>query len=186
MDIDDKIKERLYRIKALMERGATEGEREAAETQLLKLLKKHKLTMEDLRGDEAKQWYIFRWKNDQEYKLLIHCAMKACGWPKDSEVEMTRWNYKKRMTQKNAYSILLTRAQNAELEVMYDHYRKAWADALTLYLQAFIQTNDLARPADHSDSKEPEMTPEYREYLRRLFKTMKAIDASSPNKQLEG
>lgn len=67
--MDNEIKDKLAKVKELVNRGATEGERAAAKKALEKLLKKYNLR-EDALNEIHLREYIFTYKNNLEVDLL--------------------------------------------------------------------------------------------------------------------
>ena len=68
MNIDDKVKDRIAKIKALADRGV-DGEKTAASIQLDKMLKKYNLSDEDLDKIKLKK-YFFKYKTNLDKRLF--------------------------------------------------------------------------------------------------------------------
>lgn len=68
--MDDQLKDKISKIYELVKRGATEGEKSAAETALNKLLKKHNLTEEFIKTIHVKK-YSFKYATKLDLDLFI-------------------------------------------------------------------------------------------------------------------
>ena len=70
MSIPQELKDRLYKVYALVEHGATEGEKKAAHAAIERILKKYGKSLEDI-NDVLFQRYRFTYTTWLEEKLLI-------------------------------------------------------------------------------------------------------------------
>ena len=71
--MNEKLRARLDALYELIERGATEGERQAAKNALDRIIKKHKI---DPREGCKKTWYAFPYTWMLELELLCHILRK--------------------------------------------------------------------------------------------------------------
>jgi hypothetical protein len=187
--IPDKLLEKLLKVKALADGGATPEERDTAQQMLEAMLKRNKFTLEDLLGNqEQKKWYLFRWIDEFEETILTQVLFVALDWPDSFPIR--RWDHDKRAGVRKGFSVELTAVQYAEVSVAYEHYKAEWKRQVANFMSAFLQVNDLVRPfhkqTDDEVKEEPlPMTPEKRENLRQMFALMDKINRSTPLKQLE-
>lgn len=80
---DEALKRKVEAIQARVDRGSTEGERQAARTVLERLLAKHGLDINDVIPDPVKALidYTFQFKNTIEQQILVQCLFAATGGP---------------------------------------------------------------------------------------------------------
>ena len=74
----ENIKRRVRNLLSLAERGATEGERNAARKQLDKILEKYNIHPEKI-SVQVKKGYDFTYKSEHEMKLLLQVVVYALG-----------------------------------------------------------------------------------------------------------
>lgn len=137
------IKERARAVARLVEAGATEGERAAAEAALARLLKRYGLTVADLLDPRNKpQRYSFTFKDDWEKKLLIQVIGKVRG------VGELEYGNAKNQNRRKAKVIFvdLTPVEYAEVSYLYLEYVKAFREEFAVFLTAFIHKNKLVAP----------------------------------------
>jgi hypothetical protein len=117
--ITDELKEKLAKIYALVNKGATEGERQAAKHQLDKIIAKYGIG-EDMLADLHLKTYYFKYKTMVE-KLLI---MRLLNFfvPNDSKTIYYRtWNGTKAVKEV-CYS--LTYTDFVTIECSYEYFRR--------------------------------------------------------------
>jgi hypothetical protein len=114
----DKLFTRLSKIYALVERGATEGEKQAAKNIFDKLLIKHGLTEDDV-TEIVKKNYAFTFANYAEEILLVHlCAYVLNVWTCDVQ------RYAYRNEQRKVYIRNLTKLEYIQIVAMYEYFRR--------------------------------------------------------------
>lgn len=135
--------ELLNKLKALAnDTRGNENERQTAEKQLEILMKKYKITEEDLGKVERKErkiWHYWDW----EYRLVNQVCYKL--FP-----NFDRWSYRR---DKHHTYIELTDAEWIEFEYVYNIYKKDFEKELDLFFIAFIQKNHIFPELD----KDPEV-----------------------------
>jgi len=115
--IEASIRELLLKIKALAERGASEGERAAARGMLERKLAALKITLADLEHEEKEiVWFIYA--NEQERRVIAHIMMRL--FDLDSF-------YKSPLRKKRA-GYELTKAQTIEAAEWVRHYLSAFRE----------------------------------------------------------
>lgn len=144
--IPDDIIEKIRAIQALIERGATDGEKEAAANALRKLMDKFGVTEEQLSEFyEGRKKYAFTVKNKIDSTILFQCFRKVRNIVGDIQVWKSRGGRK--------FHLELTEAEFTELERMYKHYSKLWIEELDLLLAAFCGKHNLfAADAECADT----------------------------------
>ncbi len=176
--IPETIRERLLKIKALYERGATEHERATASHQLEKLLKKHGLKLDDLQQTPSFKKYRFHFRNEWEKSLLNQLAGYVSGW-------RTGGVYWKEGKKRTSILIELAPTEYADLIMLYDYYRKAWATDLKNFFGAWLEAQGLARPVSAKPDT-PELSAEAIAKLLLRYQLKQAIvRLPAPLKQLE-
>jgi hypothetical protein len=178
--IPESVMDYLRKIKALADRGATEGEKSVARALLDRLLEKHNVLYEDL-FEEKKDWHIFRWTSDTERTLFVGCLFKIVSWDPDREPRISTWNPAKQGHMKNGWRVELTAQQFIDVSIYYEHYQREWQTLQVEIFNAFIQKNSLAKPADPNNPARKQLTDE--EYMR-LMELMGAVKRTTPLKQI--
>lgn len=138
------MKDRLRKIYELSVRGI-DGERENAQALLIGLLGKHGLTLDDILDTDKRHHYDFRYKNEFERSLLNQIVARVLGTN-----EFGVWRRGKQRL--NIYD--LTASECAEVQLMYDEYRRALADELELTYRGFIQQQRLFAPRVADEDRE--------------------------------
>ena len=138
----DKIIDKLKKILALAERGE-QGEAINARIMLENELRKHGLTIKDLRS-ELKTPRIFPYKNMDEMTLFFHILISVCG-RKSDETKSASYNSKK----KRIY-VELTELQYIEILNMWEFHRKQLNKEkkrlLRDLMEAYINKHDIFDP----------------------------------------
>lgn len=178
---NDRIRERLQKILALARQGVG-GEKENAQRMLEKLLAKHNMTIADLDDTaEEKTTVEFKVKNDAEKKLLIQCAYKAIpGYSGDYFTYVRRGR-----KVSGLLGINMTRAQQVEIELMFNIYSKALKKHLEkqadVALSAFIQKNQIFAARSDEDGKGSELSDAD---LMALMAMMRGMESTPVLKQI--
>jgi len=95
--MNEELKSKLAKIYALVNQGATEGERAAAKTALDRLIVKYSLDGVDLESID-KSDYFFGYSSDLEKALLLQIAKKLVG--RDVEIYIRSWEKNLRISLK--------------------------------------------------------------------------------------
>lgn len=166
-DIPETIRDRLLKIKALYERGATDHERSVAFHHLEKLLKQYNLTLADLE-QRNEDYYAFAFTNAYERLLLIQLAGYIKNWHNAGV-------YYRDGKKRTSILLKLTAAEYADLKILYDYYRQAWAKALDDFYGAWLQAQGLTRPAESSDRELSEIEIAAILQRRRMMQSIEAL-----------
>lgn len=124
--------EKLKRLKALIDRPGTEGEREAAQALYDSLLEKYQIEEKQVAPEIKKRW--FRFKTKLERKLLIQIFYAVTG-------DATFWE--KVDHRRHDLGVDCTEAEKIEIEFLYNFYREALNKDLETFISAFISANDI-------------------------------------------
>lgn len=124
--------EKLKRIKALVDRPGTDGEKQAALALYNRLLEKYQLADNEVAEEIKKRW--FHYSLPIERKLLDQIIYAVTG---DTMI----WHYKDKRCRD--CGIECTEAEAAEIEFLFNFYRAELQKQLDLFMSAFIQSNDI-------------------------------------------
>lgn len=137
MEISDKIKSLLLKIKALADSGVG-GEKENAHERLNFLLRKYNVSMSDLESEEIKD---FEYSSEHQYR---HIIIQVCA-----SLRVPSF-YKRRS--RTCIIIECTNSQYIEICDKVDHYIKAYKEQLEIFNTAFYYKYNLY---DMSGTKKP-------------------------------
>lgn len=171
MAIPDDVIEQIKSIHNLIERGATEGEKEAAANALRRVMDRYGVTEEQLAEFyELRKKYPFTVKNKIDSTILFQCYRKVCNIVGDIQVWKAKGGRK--------FYLELTESEFTELEKMYQHYSKLWVAELDLLLTAFCGRHNLfAADAECADTSG--YTYVDWERIKRARELMKALKGKS-------
>lgn len=130
--MDDRLRERIEKIKALAERGVG-GEKDTAQKKLDKLLKDNGLTIESLESEEI-HYYLFSYSSSYSKKLLFQVMYKVLS---------TKVSYYRTKHTRNKVGVYCTHSQKIEIELDYEFYLNLFEEEVDSLLSAFIQEQDL-------------------------------------------
>lgn len=168
----EKIIELAQKIKALAERGI-DGEKLNAQQQLKRIMKKYKLTIEDIEGDK-KEFVEFKVKRDS-YPLFDQVASTVLG------LDFKFYTDKRKQ---NCTILLVTASESVEIRVKWEFYSKLYAKELEIFYDAFILKNKLY-PKGASQQTIEDLTEKQLEKLIRTIALSKSIQKGELQKQLE-
>lgn len=168
----------------LIDTGATDGEKQAAQGMLTKLLALHNLRLEDIL-ETKKHRYKFEFDSPYERNLLFSVFYHVLRtdtvgyWNKD-------WREGYSRPAKRYVWIETTPLQYAEIDSLYHYYKREMNQGLDEYVIAFVLRNKLTNPdSTRKGRSEDEMTPEELERLHRLSELYHSMDAvPRPRKSL--
>ncbi len=150
----ESIVEQIKKVKALADNGV-DGEKENAKNFLEKLLKKHKVSLDELLTVQTKE-YKFRYKTEFEKKILFQCIAKYANIK-------TYKNYltPKGKIVKNVIAVDLTKMQFLDIEASAKFYVKLFTKDLNLFFTAFITKHKIFRDKsedEDSNNNESELS----------------------------
>jgi hypothetical protein len=161
----ESIIDQLKKVKALVESGV-DGERDNAKVLLDKLLKKYKISLDDLVTEETEE-YKFKFTNDWEKNILIQCIAKFAPNVKKYSNFLT----KKGKIQKNIIAIELTKMQFLDVKSSTKYYVSLYKKELELFYIAFVSKHNIFREKSEEDNEETEstLTPEEMMAIRKMM-----------------
>lgn len=131
--MDDKLKDRLQKLKNLAERGVG-GEKETAERKFQQLLADNGLTESDLVEDRT-NYYLFSYTFPHRKRLLAQIIYTVVG----AENAVL---YHSKHT-RNKYGVYCTAAQKLEIDLQFEFYCNLFETELEAFMTAFIAKQDL-------------------------------------------
>lgn len=165
-----KVLEKLGKIKALAERGVG-GEKETAKRMYVELCAKYGISEDETESalNEVERRF-FRYKTELERSLLIQIFYKVTGDTKS-------YVYAKPHRNRKEIGCDCTPLEAAEIDLLFEFYRKAMKEELEVFMMAFKQQNRLFPDKTarcYEEIKEPpEMSEEdERKYKKAAFMRM--------------
>lgn len=132
---DDKhLNELLVKLQNLAERGVG-GEKETAKKKLAKLLKENGLTENDL-NEQTEHYYLFKYKDALNKRLLMQCIFKTMGAANDISIYRTKGK-------RNKLGIYCTPAQKLEIDLDFEFYSALFEQEADIFMSAFIDKQDI-------------------------------------------
>lgn len=152
MEIDERIVDKILKLKELAERGI-DGEMANAKRILQSHLDKYGITLEDIVGkQEEKQKYSFRYSSNSEKSILVQCVLNLFG--SESDVWKSGVRYKDGTMQ---YYFDLSRFEFALLDDLYSFHRNQWKKQLKdmedKLLMAYLHNQNLWDKTPTNDDK---------------------------------
>jgi hypothetical protein len=149
------------KLKALADRGI-DGEKQTAEKMLADLLKKHKITIEEIEGEKTEDYY-FTFK-DKSHRLwfqivkTVNTTIKCYGPFPAGKV--------KQYALKGNYMIICTPCEYIEIEAKYNFYKNLYDQEMNIFYAAFLRANDLLVVNNRSDNQKEMSFVGYEKYNR--------------------
>ncbi len=175
-----KILELAKKLKELADRGIG-GEKNTAEAMLNALLKKHKISIEEIEGDKLED-YFFTLKNNLaplwgQIVKHVDSNIKRYG-------EFPAKLVKKHLLKGN-YMISCTASQYIEIESKYSFYEQLYNEELKYFYSAFIKANNLLIDNPNKPFVDAEdLSEEDYERYKRIDDLSKKIKVGQFRKQL--
>jgi len=142
----DSIINQIKKVKELAENGI-DGEKENAKSLLEKLLKKHKVSLEELVDIQTKQ-YKFCYKTKFERSILFQCLAKYANINTYRNCLNNRGKL-----QKNTISVELTPLQFLDVSASSKYYVKLFTKEMDLFFTAFISKHHIFREKQDGDEE---------------------------------
>ena len=168
------ILDRLKKLRALCEAG-TDPENEAARELLLKLISKYRINIEDL-DDDTQTIYTFIFHGKEQRKILLQVIYKVTD---NKDVFYTCHTDSGRQA-KSKLAAKCTKAQKAEIDVLFDFYSRLYENDLETFVNAFIQKHRLFGRL--KEGEKPRELP--LEEILRLESIMRGLSNEEPRKQI--
>jgi hypothetical protein len=144
-----------------------------AESILRKLMQKHGITEEQL-NDAHKRFYCFKYHIKEAQLILFQVIAKVMN---HDDIYSGR---------SNTFSVECTKAEAAEIQIMYDFYYEKFLEQIDILRTAFIIKNKILAPFQMEDlasgeNKKAKKTAK----SRSIEKMMKLVEESEYQKQLQ-
>lgn len=172
----DGKRELLQKLKALAEKGVG-GEKVNAQRKLAALMKKYGITEEDLSA-EQQICCEFKYRTETELVLLKQTIYKVTN-------EISFYGFTYTATGRKVARVLgckCTRAQQLEIEFLFDFYKRTYKKDVDLFLRAFIQKHQIFGVL--KDGQKGADIDE--ETLRKMMMLSNGMSDDKPLKQIEG
>jgi len=174
-EINDTIKSRIAKVLELARRGATEGERNAAEQRLQELLNKYGVSLEDVIGVELpKERIKFEYTEQWEYDLITQIAARVRDGDVNEDTYVLKDERRNRARVKRFW-IELTKVEAIEVQYLWPKYQAAYKEQLELFYVAFVNANNLGISA--TGERKP-LTPEERKRLRKMLDMAESLGSA--------
>lgn len=169
-----KLIEQLKKLRGLIERGATEHERDTAQRIYDTLCQTHSITQGEL--FETKSVKFFTFKGEHERQLLAQIVAAV--------TDSTTFSVWKQGRKRTVCGFELTEAEYVKAERLFRIYRKDLQKEMDRVYHAFLETNRIY-PATARTSSD-DITPEEYEELKRVVMMAEVMTASRVNKEIQG
>jgi hypothetical protein len=136
------IPERVHKVKALVDKGATEGERAAARTLLNTLLKKYGIKESELEA-ETLQTRWFEARGEWEKRLLVAVCWGLFKEEFKGRSTYDRVNPETGRIRRNMVGIEMTNAEYIDVAAAFEFYTALYERELTVFQNAFINKHKL-------------------------------------------
>lgn len=142
--MEDKILDRLKKIRKLAEYGSTDGEREAAQALLDKIINKYDIELCEISDDEEIEDFDFDFHGHDEKVILMQVGYKVTGIGTYYELRNRNTNRKiKTQIRKKC-----TKSQSIEIQILFEFYRDLWYEEKDYFMKAFVQKHRLFGDSD--------------------------------------
>ena len=172
----NKIIELAKKLKALADRGIG-GEKINAEAMLNALMKKHKITAEDIEGEKTQEYFL---KLDPTQVRIFNQIAKKINGSIKIHGEFPKKIIRKHKLKGN-FMITCTPYEFIEIEGKYDFYIKLYTSELSIFFTSFLKANDLLLDATEKDYNP---TKEELEKWKRIKEMADKIKSEKFRKQL--
>ena len=168
----NKILELAKKLKQLAEKGI-DGEKVNAEQMLIKLMKKHSITLDDLELIEVK---MYEFKVTPISKKLFYQVLVS--------VTNTKTDIFTKRGKPNSVFSELTPLQYIEIKSKFDFYSKAFMDEIDVLRTAFIFKNDIYPSVPRSNNERQAPSPDEVKRLKRAAKIAEVLELNIYHKSL--
>ncbi|MBR5091268.1 MAG: hypothetical protein IK093_17725 [Ruminiclostridium sp.] len=171
---ESKINDKLKKIYALAMQGV-DGEKEAAQKLLYELMEKYSVSFEELMEEERIDTFEFRYKTDEENKILLQVIVKVM----DTAEYISQYLGKNNKPLKY-YVVDCTLSEKVEIEFLFDFYKRLFQKEKELLIEAFIQKHALYASHPLSTTRNVPSAEE----LEAIAKMMNALSDECPRKAI--
>lgn len=176
--MDEKIRQRLLKIKALAEQGVG-GEKETAMKMYKGMLAKYELSEHDIDYCTLKK-YWFKFDDELDKKLLSQIFYKVTG---DASY------YVKTDKRRNIIGIDATDFETDQIIFFYQFYKEKMKKELDIFVGAFFNVNELFPDKNarvkNEDTNRDDDAPLDLDRFQKIMCMSQGMEYSAPNLQLE-
>ena len=167
--MDEKLKARIEKLQALVERGVG-GEKTTAQKKLSELLAKNNIeSLEELLEDKE-EYYLFSYNGKAKEKLLRQCMYKVLGFERWQSCPL----YRSKGTRQKI-GIYCTAAEKLEIELEFEFYSRVFDEELMDFVGAFISAQDIY-PNDAPEPNLKDYTPEELKRIKKMAAYSQSIE----------
>lgn len=167
------LAKKLYELAV---RGS-DGEREAAQAALDKVVKKYGISLDTL-DDTRPEQYHFKYHGEDERKLFAQIAYKVIG---ESGHVYTLKNPDTNRHRKSVIGVECTAAQYIEIELLFDFYKRLYEKEKEDFFCAFVHKHNLfGKSTDESNTATIS-----NEDAAKILAMMSGLSNETPHRQLE-
>lgn len=160
------ILEKLNKIKQLIDRGGTPGEKSAARNLFDQLVNKYQISPEELEEVQVKV-YTWECKNKTEEELLIQILSKVI---KNQHMDLI-------IKDELKFGLELTYLQYVEVDLLFELYNVELENEIKYLKQAFYKKHDLFPPITEDQKKNaPKISEDQVRDILKYFRSLKDID----------
>lgn len=169
-----KVIEQLKKLRNMIERGATEHERDTAQRIYDALCRNHDVTPDELFDTKSVKFFTF--KGEHERRLLSQIIAAVTN-----STDFSVWRQGRKRT---VHGFELTETEYVKAELLFRVYGGDLRKEMDRTYRAFLETNKIF-PATARESCD-DLTPEEYEELKRVVMMADVMTASRINKEIGG
>ena len=175
-----KIIEQLKKLKVMIDRGATDGERAAAQHIFDALCQANSITPDELCDVRSVRFFTCKTEYERRLLLQIVCAVLNVH---SSDAGFSVW---KEGRKRNSRGFELTEAEFVKVERLYRIYRKDFQKEVERTYRAFVQANNIFPAAQRQAEQERILTQEEYDDLCRVVSLSEMMRKSRVNAEIAG
>lgn len=169
-----KLIEQLKKLRGLIERGATEHERDTAQRIFDTLCQTHSITADEL--FETREVRFFDVKTDYDRRLLLQIVAAV--------LDSTSFSLWKQGRKRNKRGFELTTAEYVKIERLYRIYRQEIQKEFERTYKAFVECNHIYPDTARTSHADDDITPEEYDELKRVVMMADVMTKSRINSEL--
>lgn len=168
------------KLKALADQGVG-GEKINAETMLNALLKKYKITLEEIEGESIKKYFFNL--NPEEYRFF-HQIVKNVNFSIKVYGPIPKKKIKTLQIEGNLF-IESTASDYIEIETKFEFYKGLYEEELEIFYNAFLTANKLLALDPDKTRTTADLSPEEWQEYQRIQNMANKIKVGQFRKQLD-
>lgn len=175
-----KIIEQLKKLNVMIARGATDGERAAAQRVFDALCRANNITPDELCDVRSVRFFTCKGEYERRLLLQIVCAVLNVH---SGDAGFSVWREGRK---RNSRGFELTEAEYIKIERLYRIYRKDFQKEVERTFHAFVQANDIFPTAQRQAEQERILTQEEYGELCRVVLLSEVMKKSRVNAEIAG